>query len=171
MMPKLLRFLPLVLLIACNSQSGEPRVMTRDGALSAEIRHADATRKRINNTEDLELTSLGRDAVYDLRTEFAFWQKAQLYLENDQLAKAVLTARPEDNGRYEEFYFDRKGNLVLAIDGDHEVSRSYYFVIDRLVLTMLNDTDTLKNTAADVKISSINLVKEAEKLQAIIPQE
>lgn len=171
MMQNLIRILPLFLLLACNSPGDEPRVITRDGALNAEIRHADGTRKRINNSADLEKLSLGREAVYDLRTEFALWREAQLYLENDQLAKALLTARPEDNGRFEEFYYDRKSNLVLAVEGDHEDSRSYYFVIDRLVLAVANETDTLSNTAADVKLSSINLVKEAEKLKALLPQE
>lgn len=166
---KILRFLPLLLIWACHSPKEEPRVMTSTGALEAEIRHADGTRKRLNSSKELQKSTLGRDAVYELRTEFAFWREAQLYMENGQLAKAVLSARPEDHGRFEEFYYDRKGNLVMAIEGDLDESRSYYFVIDRLVLTLANETDTLKNTAADVKLTSINLVKEAAKLKALRP--
>lgn len=166
---KFLRILPLLLFCACNSPKEETRVMTSQGILDAEIRHANGTRKRLNSTEDLQKSTLGRDAVYELRTEFAFWREAQLYVENNQLAKAILTARPEDNGRFEEFYFDRKGSLVLAIEGDINEARSYYFVIDRLVLCLANETDTLKNTGADVKLTSINLVKEAAKLKALRP--
>jgi hypothetical protein len=166
---KLLRIIPLLLFWGCNSPGEEPVVMTSQGALNAEIRHADGTRKRLNSTKDLQMSTLGRDAVYELRTEFAFWREAQLYTENNQLAKAILTARPEDNGRFEEFYFDRKGNLVLAIEGNLDETRSYYFVIDRLVLCLANETDTLKNTAADVKLTSINLVKEAARLKALRP--
>ena len=152
---------------ACNSGGEEPRVMTRQGALEAEIRHAAATKKRIDNSENLRQHTLGREEVYELKTEFAFWQKAILLLDEQQLAKAFLKSRPEDNGRFEEFYFDKDGNLVLARDGDLDEFRDYYFVIDRLVLAMKNNSDTLNISASHVKFTAINLVKEAAKLKAV----
>ena len=164
MIKKLLLLTPLLLVLACGS-SEEPRVMTRDGALSAEIRKADGIRNRLQDTGDLEELVLGRKELLDFNTEFAFWHRANLYYEDHALARVLLTSKEEHQSRFEDFYFDRQGNLVLAENGDSTEVMHYYFLVDRLVLVMNNEKDTLKLDGADVKLTSINLVKEAAKLK------
>ena len=158
----------IALVFACNSGQ-EPRVMTRDGALQAELRHAEATRKRLEqNKAIMSNKTLGPQEVRGLKTEFAFWRQADLYFESNQLARAELTARPQDSGRFERFYFDRKEQLVLAEDGDTAEVTRYYFLLDRLVMAVKNNRDTLKLKAPAVKLKSINLVKEAARLQSLV---
>lgn len=168
MIKQLLRLTPLLFAFACGSGE-EPRVMTRDGALKAEIRKAEGIRNRLQDTDKLEEMNLGRKELLDFNTEFAFWHRASLYFEDDALARVRLTSKEEHKDRFEEFYFDRKGNLVLAEDGDSSDVRHYYFLVDRLVLALTSDGDTLKLDGADVKLSSINLVKEAAKLKKMLP--
>lgn len=170
MIKRLLSVPALLLIISCGRNSEEPRVMTRQGPLEAEIRRADATYQRISENSDMTIVSLSGEEVRELKTEFAFWRTADLYLEEGKLAMAKLGAREQDNGKFEEFFFDKKGNLVMAKEGSQEDVKSYYFVIDKLVLVLKNGGDTIKTNSSGAKFNSINLVKEASKLKALVKQ-
>lgn len=166
-----LKLLPLLLLFACSGNTEEPRVMTRQGGMQAEIRSTDAVYKRITKSDNLQKISLSIDEVLNLKTEYAFWRSVDLYLEDNQLAMARLGARAEDNGKFEEFYYDRDGKLVLAFIGNDEGKKSYYFLIDRLVMVLGDNQDTIKIDSPDAKLASINLIKEADKLQVLANQQ
>ncbi len=170
-MMKIFLSLFLVFFIAaCNNSEPDPVVMTRQGPLEAELRHADATYQRLSEHESLRRISLSPDDVRAFKTEYAFWRTVDLYFEDQKLAVAKLGARDQDEGRFEHFYFDSEGNIVLAKDGDNAHVTSYYFVIDRLVLALKDNGDTIKLDSQAAKLTAINLVKEAEKLKLLALQ-
>ena len=101
------------------------------GALNSEIRHINGIQKRINHNENLKVIWLDSEQVYDLKTDFAFWPSANRFIVTNQLAIAVLTAHTKDKNLPGEFYYNQKGNRLLAVEGDQDVSGSYDFIIDR----------------------------------------
>ena len=102
-----------------------------DGALNSELRHTNGIQKRINDTENLREIWLNREQFYNLKTASAFWPSAHRFIVTNQLAIAILTAHIEVKKLLGEFYCNHKGNRLLALEREQNVSRSYDFIIDR----------------------------------------
>ena len=69
----------LLLLLSCNNEPEEPQVMTRQGALEAELQHADKVREYLIQGTDLQQVPLTDDQIFDLKTEYAYWTTMSVF--------------------------------------------------------------------------------------------
>ncbi len=188
-MKHLLFLLSLAILMAqssCNSCTSEddsdPKydVMTRYGAWEA---RADETRAKVQKIEDrfntflhYEFDSLDHH-IFD--SEYPYWDKIDVYLNEKGLQKAKLFAMPSESLATEEFYFD-EGNLIYAqkeekgmknVHPDSALHGNQFF-FTRGVLVLALDPEGKRRDIEDdtVKIESVDLMHEAKQIREIIAQ-
>lgn len=159
---------------------GQPQTVgTFKGAQKAYLDEVDQSVQSIEK-------SLGQMIRYEfdsvdhrqLSTEYAYWQKVHIYVDNHGIRRAKFYADPDEGTRTEELYFDEEGHLIFAnlekegllegsITGNVE-GEKYYFTLSKLIYALSETGETRKLKDDTVKINAINLVNEAGQVKKIM---